>query len=66
MGNTISMNILETVNNLVEVITYLLLAGRLVEKIFIKLAPAGEFHDNKDIICRIQNFVQFNDVGMRD
>lgn len=66
MSNTISMYILKTVNNLVEVITYLLLGGRLIEKILVELAPAGEFHDHKNIICRIQNFVQFYDIWMRD
>ena len=66
MGNSISMNILETVNDLVEVIANFLLAEKKKKKILVKLAPVGKFHDNKDIVCRIQNFVEFNDVGMRD
>lgn len=66
MTDQILMNILNATDNLTEIKFRLLLCDLIILNKIVELSFGGYFHDYKDIIRSVKNFIEFNDVGMID
>ena len=62
----IAMNILDSVDNLLEVKLGLIFGYSLALNVIEELAIVGQLHDDEDIIVGIEHFVEFDDIGMVD
>ena len=60
------MNILKSIDNLFEIKPSLILSNLLTLYILIEFPIISQFHNDKNVISGIKNFVQLNNIGMID
>ena len=61
----IPMNVLDSVDNLLEIETRIFLA-QVGLNVVVQFAPARQLHDDENVISSIQDFVEFDNVGVID
>ena len=62
----ILMDILNSINDLLEVEASSGFINWIVLNIFVEFSLGGEFHDHENVICGIKHLVQLDDVGVVD
>ena len=65
MGNMIAVNVLDPIDDLLEVESGLLLGEGSLDAV-VEFALARQFHDHVDVIGGIEDFVEFDDIGVVD
>lgn len=66
MGDVIAVDILNSVDDLLEIEFSLLLGDALALDVVEELAVVGQLHDDEDIVVSIQDLVELDNVGVVD
>jgi len=64
MRNMIAMDVLNSIDDLLEIKSSLVFRDLLILHILVELSITRKFHNDKNIIGSVQHFVELDNVGM--